>query len=149
MLAYSSGEFNYLATLAKTFIIPTRQNQFIQEHFFNITPVHRIAIALNTNSALTGSYTEITFCYQQFDLRLRILRAGQQIVNFDAANSSRLYVTTIKALSFQDDYPSIPIDIFKDHFLLVFDLISMQDATENYHYPEPVGEPLRLELNII
>ena len=23
----------------------------------------------------------------------------------------------------------------------------MQDATENCHYPEPVGEPLRLELN--
>ena len=24
----------------------------------------------------------------------------------------------------------------------------MQDATENYHYLEPVGEPLRLELNV-
>ena len=23
----------------------------------------------------------------------------------------------------------------------------MRDATENFHYPEPVGEPLRLELN--
>ena len=29
----------------------------------------------------------------------------------------------------------------------MFDLISMQDATENCHYPELVGEPLRLELN--
>ena len=27
------------------------------------------------------------------------------------------------------------------------DLTSMQDATENYHYPELVGEPLWLELN--
>ena len=31
--------------------------------------------------------------------------------------------------------------------VLVFDLTSMQDATENCHYPELVGEPLRLELN--
>ena len=31
--------------------------------------------------------------------------------------------------------------------MLVFDLTSMQDATENCHYPELVGEPLRLELN--
>ena len=31
--------------------------------------------------------------------------------------------------------------------MLVFDLTSMQDATENRHYPELVGEPLRLELN--
>ena len=49
-------------------------------------------------------------------------------------------------MSFQDDIPPIPIDNFKDHHVLVFDLTSMQDATENCHYPELVGEPLRLEL---
>ena len=31
--------------------------------------------------------------------------------------------------------------------MLVFDFTSMQDATENCHYPELVGEPRRLELN--
>ena len=31
--------------------------------------------------------------------------------------------------------------------MLVFDLTSMQDATEICHYLELVGEPLRLELN--
>ena len=30
----------------------------------------------------------------------------------------------------------------------MFDLTSMQDATENCHYPELIEEPLRLELNI-
>ena len=30
---------------------------------------------------------------------------------------------------------------------MVFDLTSMQDATENCHYPELVGEPLTLELS--
>ena len=53
----------------------------------------------------------------------------------------------MKAMNFQDDIPSIPIDNFKDHYVLVFDLTSMQDATENCHYPELVGEPFRLELN--
>ena len=53
----------------------------------------------------------------------------------------------MKAMNFQDDIPSIPIDNFKYHFVLVFDLTSMQDATVNFHYPELVGEPLRLELN--
>ena len=28
-------------------------------------------------------------------------------------------------------------------------MTSIQDATENCHYPELVGEPLRLELNFI
>ena len=41
----------------KIFVIPARQNQFIQESIFNKAPVRRIAIAMNTNSAFTGSYT--------------------------------------------------------------------------------------------
>ena len=53
----------------------------------------------------------------------------------------------MKATIFQDDVASIPIDTFKDHYVLVFDLTSVQDVTENCHYPEFVGEPLRLELN--
>ena len=44
-------------------------------------------------------------------------------------------------------FPKIPIDDFKDHYVLVFDLTSMQDVFENCHYRELVGEPLRLELN--
>ena len=148
MLAYTPVEFKYLKSLAKTFIIPARQNQFIQENIFNNAPVRRIAIAMNTNSAFNGSYTESPFWYQQFDLRqIRILRGGQPIVDFDAAGNCRLYVTTMKGMNFQDDILSIPIDNFKDHYVLVFDLSSMQDATENCHYPELVREPLRLELN--
>ena len=52
----------------------------------------------------------------------------------------------MKAMDFQDDIPSIPVDIFKDHYLLVFDLTSMHDAAEHSYYPELIGEPLRLEL---
>ena len=69
MLAYAPVEYNYLETLAKTFIIPARQNQFIQENIFNNTPFRRVAIAMNTNSAFTGSFTENPFWYQEFDLR--------------------------------------------------------------------------------
>ena len=148
MLAYAPVEYNYLETLAKTFIIPARQNQFIQENIFINAPIRRIAIAMNTNSAFTGSFAENPSWYQQFDLRqIRILRGGQPIVDLDTADNCCLYMTTMKAMNFQDDNPSIPIDDFKDHYVLVFDLTSMQDATENCHYLELVGEPLRLELN--
>ena len=148
MLAYAPVEYNYLETWAKTFIIPARKNKFIQEKIFNNAPIRRIAFAMNINSAFTGSFTENPFWYQQFDLRqIRILRGGQPIVDFDTADNCRLYVTTMKAMNFQYDTPSIPIDGFKDYYVLAFDLISMQDATENCHYPELVGEPLRLELN--
>ena len=96
--------------LAKTFIIPARQNRFIQENIFNNAPIRRIAIAMNSNSAFTGSFGENSFWYQQFDLRdNRILRGGQPIVHHDTTDKCRLYVTTMKAMNFQDDIPSIPL----------------------------------------
>ena len=47
----------------------------------------------------------------------------------------------MKAMKLQDDIPSIRIDKLKDHHAQVFELNSMQDATEKCHYPELVGEP--------
>ena len=52
----------------------------------------------------------------------------------------------MKAMNFQDDIPPIPVDNFKDLYVLVFNLTSMQDNTEHCHFPELVGEPLRMEL---
>ena len=125
MLAYAPVEHNYLETLAKTFNIPAKQKQFIQENIFNNATIRRVAITMNTNSVFTGPFTENPFWYQQFDLRhIRILRGGQPIVDFDSAGNC-LYVTTMKAMNFQDDIPSIPIDDFKDRYVLVFDLTSM------------------------
>ena len=125
MLAYAPVEYIYLETLAKTFIIPARQNQFVQENIFDNAPIRRVAIAMNTNSAFTGSFTVNPFWFQQFDLKqIRRLRGGQPIVNFYTADNYRLYVTTMKAMKFQDDIPSIPFDDFKDHYVLVFDWTS-------------------------
>ena len=53
----------------------------------------------------------------------------------------------MKGRNFQDDISSILIDNLKDYYILVFDLTSMHGAAENCHYPELVGEPLRLGLN--
>ena len=132
MLAYIHVEFNYLETLSKTFIIPAGPNQLIHRHFFINAPVRRNAFAMNTKSAFSDSYTENPFWYQQFDLRpIKVLRGGKPIVDNDAANNCRLYVTTIKGMKFQDDIPSIPIDNIKGDCVLVFHLISMQAATEN------------------
>ena len=148
MVAYSPLELNYLGTFAKTFIIAAGGNQFIRENIFNNVPVRWIAIAMNTNYAVIGSCIENAFwCYYIIFRQIKIIRGGQSIVDLDAADDCRLYVTTMKAMNFQDDISSIPIDNFKDHYVLVFDLTSMKDATENCHYPEVVGEPLRLELN--
>ena len=136
-LAYAPVEYNYMETLAKTFIVPARRNHFIQEKIFNNEPIRRKTIAMNSNSAFTGSFAENPFWYQQFNLGgIRILRGGQLIVHHDTIDSCRLYDTTLKAMNSQDDIPSIPVDNFKDHYVLVFDLTSNQDATVHCHYAE-------------
>ena len=64
MFTHAPVEHSYLETLAKTLIIPARQKQFIQENFFNNAPIRRVAIAMNSNSALTGSFTKNPLWYQ-------------------------------------------------------------------------------------
>ena len=103
---------------------------------------------METNSDFTESYNKNPFWYQQFDLRqIQKLRGGQPIVDFDAADNCRLYAATMKAKNFQDDIPSLPNDNFRGHYVVVFDLTSIQNATENCFSPELVGEPLRLEVD--
>ena len=106
VLAYAPVEYTYLETLAKKFILPARQKQFNQQNIFDNAVIRRVAIAMNTNSAFTGSFTENPFWYQQFDLRqIRTLRGGQPLVDFPTAENCRPYVTTMKARNFQDDIP--------------------------------------------
>ena len=91
-LAYAPVEYSYMETLAKTFILPARQNQFIQENIFNNAPIRRIAIAMNSNSAFTGSFAVNPFWYQQFNLRaIRILSGGQPTLHHDTTDICRLY----------------------------------------------------------
>ena len=136
-----------METIARTFIIPSGQNQFIQENVFNNAPIRRVAIAMNTNSAFTGHFQENPFHYQKFGLReLRIVRGGRAIVSLDTTNDCRAYVTTMKAMNFNEEIPALPNHQFQNHYILVFDLTSLQDAGENIHYPELSGESIRLEM---
>ena len=149
-LAYAPVDYNYLETLAKIYIFLARQNQIVQENKFNNAPIYRISIAMKSNSAFTGSFAENPLWCQQFNLRdNRILRGRQPVVHNDTTDICRFYVTTMKAMNFQDDTPSIPVDKFIDQYVLMFELISMQDPTEHCHYPELIGEPLSLDYTLV
>ena len=102
---------------------------------------------MNTNSAFTGHFQENPFHYQKFGLReLRIVRGGRAIVSLDTTNDCRASVTTMKAMNFNEEIPALPNHQFQNHYILVFDLSSLQDAGENIHYPELSGESIRLEM---
>ena len=102
---------------------------------------------MNKNSAFTGHFQENPFHYQKFCLReLRIIRGGRAIVSVDTTNDCRAYLTTMKAMNFNEEVPALPIDLFQNHYVLVFDHTTLQDAGENIHYPELSGESIRLEM---
>ena len=52
----------------------------------------------------------------------------------------------MKAMQFNEDFPALPMEGFQNHYILVFDLASLQDAAEHLHYPELSGDSLRLEM---
>ena len=49
-------------------------------------------------------------------------------------------------MKFNGETPALPNHLFRNHYILVFDLTSLQDAGENIHYPEFIGESIRLEM---
>ena len=102
---------------------------------------------MNTNSVFTGHFQENPFHYQKFGLReLRIVRGGRAIVSLDTTNDCRAYVTTMKAMNFNEEIPALLNHQFQNHYILIFDLTSLQDAGESIHYPELSGEIIRLEM---
>ena len=52
----------------------------------------------------------------------------------------------MKAMNFNEEIPALPHNLFQNHYVLVFDLTSLQEAGENIHYPELSGESIRLEM---
>ena len=134
-------------TLAETISNPATRSQF-SKTIFNEISVPQIAIAKNTNTAFSIAYTAIVFLYQQFNQKqIRKFTGSQPTVHFVAADNCGFFVTTTKAKTFQDNRPSISITNFKNHYVLVFELTSFQEATEKFCYTDVVGEPLTLELN--
>ena len=130
---FSTSEFSKYGNLATTKQSQTRFSH--PENTFENAPVRRIPTAMNTNSAFTGSYTENQFCYYGIGLRqIRKLTVGQHNVTFDAFDFCRLYVTTMKAKTFQG-YISILLDKFEDHYLIMFDLTSMTVVTDKSIWP--------------
>ena len=106
-LTHEPNWYNFKETIARTIIILSGLNKFIQKNYFNNAPIRRIAIAMNTNSAFTGNFQENPFHYQKFGLReLRMVRGGRTIVSVDTTNDCRVYVTTMEALNFNEEVPA-------------------------------------------
>ena len=127
--------------------MPNGQNQYIHENIFNNAPIRRLPIAMNTNAAFTGSLKTNPVDYEKINLRsIRIVRGSHVVVDMDTTDNVQSYITTMRALEFDEDGPGMPLEEYLEHFVQVFDLTSTRETNVQIFYPDVVAASLRLEL---
>lgn len=150
-LLKAPARYPYIETLAKSFIIPANQKSFVREAVFGTEPIRRLTLCLASHNNFCGNRSENPFHYQKFGLcRVEITRGnGIAIAGtpLDLTNNVRAFHNTLSALGFQNGGNGITLEEFENHFVLVFDLTSSQEASKNLTlFPELTGAAISLEL---
>lgn len=143
-----AAQYKYHELKAKTFVVPANNLHFYMENVFNNMPIRRLAIAMNTSAACTGTLKTNPFHYQTFGLqRILITRGAQTLYDVSTNdNNVEMYKTTMNALKFLNDGPGIALSSYPNHYILVFDMSANQMPHTEMHYEELIGGEIRLEL---
>ena len=148
-----SAFYPYIESLNKSFIIQDGQNCFIKEKIFGTEPIRRITLRMVKNSLFRSTpLNHSPLSYQKFGVQsVAIQRVnGVPLVEtpLDTNNNVRLYYNTITALGFTKSGNGIRLEDCEDnHFILVFDLTSTEEASKNLTlFPELTGSSLNLKL---
>ena len=152
-LLKSDAIYPYIESLNKSFIIQAGQNCFIKENIFGTEPIRRLTLCMVKNSLFRSTpLNETPFSYQKFNLQRREIQRGNGVplagTPLDTTNNVRLYYNTITALGFKEKSNGIKLEDYEDnHFFLVFDLTSTEEASKNFTlFPELTGSSLTLKL---
>ena len=148
-LVSTPAMYSYTEVIPRPLIIPGGQNTWRHEDVFAKEPIRRIAIAMNTNRAFAGTNIANPYHYRKFDLRtITIYRNGIPIAGtpLSTQDNKRLYFKSLTALSFTDQSHGIELLNYDDHFVMVFDLTSTQEASHDFIHPELTKTSLAVEL---
>lgn len=141
--------YRYTEVISKTFLATAGQRSWKHENIFAREPIRRIMIAMNTNQAFLGSNRANPFHYQKFGLQeIVIYRNGLPVAGtpISTQDDRRLYYNTINALAFRKSTHSITLSDFPNHYVMVFDLTSTQQATHDFIHPELTNSSITVEL---
>ena len=152
-LMKSDAIYPYIESLNKSFIIQAGQNCFIKENIFGTEPIRRLTLCMVKNSFFRSTpLNETPFSYQKFNLQRVEIQRGNGVplagTPLDTTNNVRLYYNTITSLGFKGKSNGIKLEDYEDnHFFLVFDLTSTEEASKNFTlFPELTGSSLTLKL---
>ena len=112
-------------------------------------PIRRVIVALCVGTAFIGTNTANPFHYQKFGLReITIYRNGFATAGtpMSTTDNKRLYYNSMSALAYVENGHGIPLSEFANHYIMVFDLTSTQEATHDFIHPELTNSSLSVEL---
>ena len=122
-----------------------------QEDIFAREPIRRLAICLNTNEAFLDNNMQNSFHFQKFDLEeIYIYRNGLPVADspISTTDDKRLYFNTISDLAYIDNGHGISLSDYTNHFIMVFDLTSIQQASHDIIHPELTNCSISIELEV-
>ena len=148
-LLSSPASYPYLETITKTFLASTGLQSWKQEDVFTREPIRRLAICLNTNEAFLGSKQLNPFHFRKFNLEQiciyrNVLPVADSPIN--TADVKRLYFNTMSDLAYIDNGHGISLSEHPNHFFMVFDLTSTQQASHDFILPEFTSCSISIEL---
>ena len=106
------------------------------------------AICLNTNEAFLGNNRQNPFHLRKFNLeQIYVYRNGLPVADspISTADDKRLYFNTISDLAIDNGH-GISLTEYPNHFVMVFDLTSTQQASHDFIHPELTNCSLSVEL---
>ena len=148
-LLTSPASYPYLETITKTFLASTGLESWKQEDVFSREPIRRLAICLNTNEVFLGSKQLNPFHFRKFNLeQICIYRNGLPVADspINTADVKRLYFNTMSDLAYIDNGHGISLSEYHNHFIMVFDLTSTQQAPHDFIHPELTNCSISIEL---
>ena len=148
-LLTSPAAYPYFEILTKTFLASTGPHSWKQENIFAREPIRRLAICLNTNEAFLGNNMQNSFPFQKFDLEQIYIYCNRLPATnspISTADNKLLYFNTISDLAYIDNGHGISLSDYPNHFIMVFDLTSTQQASHDFIHPELTDCSISIEL---
>ena len=141
--------YRYTEIIPKTFNVSKGIKSWNQGDVFNHEPIRRFALAMTTNSSYLGGKTENPYHFRKLDLEsITVFRNGCPIAGTPLLtdDDKKLYLNSLEALAFTSHGHGVPFTDFPNHYVLVFDLTSTQQASHDYLYPELTNGSISVDL---
>ena len=141
----SPASYPYFETITKTFLASAGLHSWKQDIF---SCRNQSGDLQNTNEAFLGNNRLNPSHYRKFGLeQIYIYRNGLPVADIpiSADDDKRLYFNTISDLAYIDNGHGIKLSKNPRHFIMVFDLNSTQQASNDFIYPKLTNSSITIE----